>query len=124
MNRRFALTLAFTLAATASMAAPFDGQWAYDRGICGNRPDQTDVVPLVIEGSTITGYESSCDITTIEPIGSAGAAWRARLSCGGEGETWAVDALFALLTDLDGKVTTLVEIDMEAGHVVSYFRCD
>ncbi len=127
--KSFALAGAvLTISGVAAAASPFDGRWAFDREICANKPGETDMVPLDIKGDQITTYVSACTIAAIDPIGNGLAAWRVTLSCLEEGDDTqsktAIDAIFALHSDPDGKPRTLIEIDMADGTVVGYYPCE
>lgn len=122
---RLPLTLLTSLALTApALAGPLDGRWAFDLAICANQPGSGDVTPVVIAGNEITAYESGCTIDSLEPIGSMEQAWKAKLSCSGEGETYASEVIYGLIQDTEGRATTLVQIDMSEGQVIGYRNCD
>jgi hypothetical protein len=104
---------------------PFDGRWGFDPDACALQPGESDLVPTVIAHDEIQYYESHCRIETVEPIGGAeSSAWRVRLSCSGEGETWTSEEIFAIDYGIDGRRRQLIEIDLEDGFVVVRQACD
>jgi hypothetical protein len=118
---RTSLVAALLMLPAAVVAAPFDGRWALDRGDCTAKGDR---VPVTIAGDTIDFYESACEIASLEPIGSQGAAWVVTRTCKGEGETWPVRSIFAI-DQIEGKAARqLIEIDLDDGSVTVRQSCD
>lgn len=121
---RFAISALLALAASPALAhGPFDGFWAFDPEICDNERGTTDMVPLMIDFPVIEGYESRCMFDSMQRIGE-GDAWRAELSCTGEGDTWSRTAMFALDRDIEGNIRRLIDIDLDDGMVMVFEPCD
>jgi hypothetical protein len=121
---RFAFAAVLWIGVVPAVAhGPFDGFWAFDPDICGNDRGTTDLVPIMIDFPHIQGYESQCTFETMERIGE-GDAWRAELTCSGEGETWTRKAMFALDRDIEGSIRRLIEIDLDDGLVMVFEPCD
>ena len=120
------LPILLVLAAPASATErPFDGRWGFDAEACALEPGSSDLVPTVIADDEIQYYESHCRIEAVEPIGGEGtSAWRVRLSCSGEGETWTSEEIFAIDYGIDQRRRQLIEIDLEDGFVVVRQACD
>jgi hypothetical protein len=120
------LPILLVLAAPASATErPFDGRWGFDAEACALQPGASDLVPTVIANDEIQYYESHCRIEAVEPIGGEGtSAWRVRLSCSGEGETWTSEEIFAIDYGIDQRRRQLIEIDLEDGFVVVRQACD
>ena len=119
--KRFPVALVFLLGATPALAdGPFDGKWAFDTRSCASNEDDT----VIIGDGRVTYYESECDIGGVEPIGDSGAAWRAQLTCAGEGETWTNETIFAIDRGTGEERRQLIEINMADGWVVVRQPCD
>lgn len=119
------LPMLLLLAGAAAAERPFDGRWGFDVEACAAEPGTTDRVPTVIANDEIQYYESHCRIERVEAIGGGeGAAWRVRLSCSGEGETWTSDEIFAIDYGIDGRRRQLIEIDLAYGTVAVRQACD
>ena len=117
--------LLFLAGAASAVERPFDGRWGFDAEACTLQPGESDLVPTVIAHDEIQYYESHCRIETVEPIGGAeSSAWRVRLSCSGEGETWTSEEILAIDYGIDGRRRQLIEIDLEDGFVVVRQACD
>lgn len=117
--------LVLSVVGAAGAERPFDGRWGLDAGSCPLQPGESDLVPTVIANDEIHYYESHCRIESVEPIGGENtAAWRVRLSCSGEGETWASEQIFAIDYGTGERRRQLVEIDLEYGTVVVRQACD
>lgn len=126
--RHAALAVALLLPAGAIAAEPlpFEGRWAYDLESCSVQPGESDMVPTIIADGRIDYYESSCTIDSVEPIGSGnGSAWTVKLSCGGEGETWSSESIFAV-EDMgdETRPRQWVDIDLASGFVIVRRACD
>jgi hypothetical protein len=120
----FPILLLLTGAASA-VERPFDGRWGLDAESCALAPGTSDLVPTVIANDEIQYYESHCRIEAVEPIGGENtSAWRVRLSCSGEGETWTSNEIFAIDYGNEGRRRQLIEIDLEDGFVVVRQACD
>jgi len=114
----------FALPASAA-ELPFAGRWGYDPAVCATSPGESDLIPTIIANGEIQYYESQCRVETIEPIGGEnGSAWRVRMACAGEGETWTTNAIFAIDTGYDQRRRQLVEIDLDTGFVTVQQACD
>ena len=70
---------------TATANEPFEGYWAGTAAACR---DQDSDDRLAIEGATFQWYETRCTASGIKAAGAR--AWTMKLSCQGEGETFAV----------------------------------
>ena len=106
-------TLAQQLAsAHGSEAHPlgFEGRWGLVGTGCASRGD---LVPIEITSTEIRFYESRCPIAEVDPVGQSGGTWTVTVECSGEGETWTVPYVFALLDA--GQDRQLVMIDMSDG---------
>jgi hypothetical protein len=104
---------------------PFDGRWGLDAETCERAPGTSDVVPAVIANDEIQYYESHCRIEAVEPIGGENtSAWRVRMTCSGEGETWASESIFAIDHGTGDRRRQLIEIDLEYGFVDVRQACD
>ena len=74
---------------------------------------------------SITGYTFVCEISGVEPIGSAEAAWHVDLGCQGGGRLPESETILAISRphrDLPPDVLT--EINLTDGTVVTYYHCD
>jgi hypothetical protein len=120
------LPMLLLLAASASAAErPFDGRWGLDAETCALAPGTSDLVPAVIANDEIQYYESHCRIEAVEPIGGENtSAWRVRMTCSGEGETWTSESIFAIDYGTGDRRRQLIEIDLEAGFVDVRQACD
>ncbi len=122
MKRLLVTVLGLALGSTAAMAQTANGIWALLPEDCdGGFPPGNMVVDL--KEGYIAFYESDCTIESWEAVGIWDAAWRAELSCTGEGETWTVNALFAIDAPFDGAPIRLVEIDLDDGFVTGRYGC-
>jgi hypothetical protein len=111
--------------AASAAERPFDGRWGLDAETCALAPGTSDLVPAVIANDEIQYYESHCRIEAVEPIGGENtSAWRVRLACSGEGETWTSEEIFAIDYGADQRRRQLIEIDLEDGFVVVRQACD
>jgi hypothetical protein len=119
-------TMLLVLAGAAFAAErPFDGRWGLDAEACGLAPGSSDLVPVVIANDEIQYYESHCRIEAVEPIGGENtSAWRVRMTCSGEGETWTSESIFAIDYGTGDRRRQLIEIDLEAGFVDVRQACD
>jgi hypothetical protein len=117
--------LVLSVVGAAGAERPFDGRWGLDAESCALQPGESDLVPTVIADDEIHYYESHCRIESVEPIGGENtAAWRVRLACSGEGETWTSEEIFAIDYGAGERRRQLVEIDLEYGTVVVRQACD
>jgi hypothetical protein len=113
------------LAAPALAHGPFDGRWGLDVEACSLDPGTSHLVPTEIHGQEVQYYESRCTIDDLVPIGGEGSsAWRVKLTCSGEGETWQSDSLFAIDYGNQQQRPQWIDIDMETGSVVVRQYCD
>lgn len=112
MRRPAILAATLLLAAPAAAHGPFDGYWAEDPEWCGEDMFYSRNSPLMLDLPLIQGYFGECVIETFEPVAEGGDAWRAGLSCSGEGQEWTDERLFAVDRDDDGAPQTLVEIGL------------
>lgn len=103
---------------------PLDGRWAWDPAICANERGTTDAIPSEFVGNQILHYESACTITSLTPIGTMEQAWEATMTCGGEGETWEHEVIYALSRAADGSPELLIEIDTNDGMVIVRHHCE
>ena len=122
MKRILATAFGLALGATAAMAQTAEGIWALMPEDCGKGFEPGNMVVDLEEGY-VAFYESDCTIESWDAIGEAGAAWQAVLNCAGEGETWTVNAIFALDMPFDGAPIRLVEIDLDDGFVIGRYGC-
>lgn len=112
-------------AVPAAAHGPFDGRWGFDAEACALEPGTSDLVPTEVHGNEIQYYESRCTIDDLAPIGGEGStAWRVKLTCSGEGETWHGDSLFAIDHGTSERRPQWIDIDMETGSVVVRQYCD
>jgi hypothetical protein len=103
---------------------PYDGRWGFGLDTCALKPGESDMVPTVIADGEIDYYESYCTIDSSEPIGSPdGAAWRVKLSCGGEGETWTSESIFAIDDGAGERPRQWIDIDVASGSVIVRQEC-
>jgi hypothetical protein len=116
--------MALAGASGTAVAGPLDGQWALERQDCTVSPGTSDRVSLAITDTRMEFYESACEMTAIEPIGSQGSAWRVTRTCRGEGETWTVSSIFALAPQPAASPRQLIEIELENGYVTIRHQCD
>ena len=117
--KRIVSAAALVLLATPAMAEyAFEGSWAH---ACETA--EGDSIPTVFESGRIVYYESECAIGDVTAIGSADQAWRLKVSCAGEGETWDRTILLALDGDDEGNRRQLIEVDLDDGHVVAREPC-
>jgi hypothetical protein len=122
---RIILPILLVSGAASAAERPFDGRWGLDAEACAAEPGTTDTVPTVIVDDEIQYYESHCRIDAVEPIGGEEtSAWRVRLSCSGEGETWTSEEILAIDYGIDGRRRQLIEIDLEYGTVTVRQACD
>lgn len=119
MRTAWATAVLLLCMTSAIAAAPFDGKWGHDQATCD--ADEGDTV--TVANGQITYYESQCDIGPINPIGDSNSAWRAELTCSGEGETWVDDTIFAIDRGNGEEVLQLIEINMTDGSVVARKPC-
>ena len=126
MRHRLLIALPILIAGGPAFAdGPFDGRWGFDADACSFEPGTSDLVPTEIHGNEIQYYESHCVIDDLVPLGGEGTnAWRVRLTCSGEGETWTRDAMFAIDYGTDERRPQLINIDMETGSVIVRQSCD
>jgi hypothetical protein len=121
--KRIAMTgLAIVLGSTTAFAAVLDGRWGLTVESCAE-PDGIDVMTIDTTAGTINHYESLCTFTELAEIGTYGLAWRAALSCSGEGETWTVKSLLGISEVFDGTADRLAMIDLTDGFTSVYFHC-
>ena len=79
----------------------------------------------MIANDEIDYYESHCRLETVEPIGGENtSAWRVRMTCSGEGETWTSESIFAIDHGTGDRRRQLIEIDLEHGFVDVRQACD
>lgn len=103
---------------------PFDGFWAVDPAWCDADMVGTPEAPIMVDLPVIESALGQCIVESFEALGTGdGDAWRASVSCTGEGDEWEHDAIFAVGRDADGAPQTLVEIELEHGIVQIYRRC-
>lgn len=120
-----AALLPLLAAAPAAAHGPFDGRWGFNVEACSAEPGTSDLVPTEIHGNEIQYYESRCTVDDLVPIGGEGSqAWRVKLTCSGEGETWTGDEIFAIDIGTGASRPQLIEIDMETGMVIARQACD
>lgn len=113
--------LAAVLVAATAQAAPLDGRWGLDPQVC--TAVDGDFVPVVIKGDDILYYESECTVTEWKAIGDANAAWKATMSCAGEGEEWETETILALIEDGEGNPSHHVQLNTEMGRADLYYYC-
>ena len=125
--RRAAIILPMLILAWAASAVerPFDGRWGFDAEACALEPGSSDLVPTVIANDEIQYYESHCRIEAVEPIGGENtSAWRVRMTCSGEGETWTSESIFAIDHGTGDRRRQLIEIELADGFVDVRQACD
>jgi len=122
MKRIAIAGLAIVLGPATAFAAVLDGRWGLSVEAC-NEPDAVEVMTIDTAAGTIDYYESVCDISDLAGIGTLGLAWRASLSCSGEGETWSVKSLLGIEEAYDGGLDRLAMIDVTDGFTSIYHRC-
>lgn len=122
MKRITLAGLAILLGSTTVLAATLDGRWGFGLESCGE-PDGIDVMTIDTAGGTIDFYESRCTFTELAGIGTFGLAWRAALTCSGEGETWTVKSLLGISEAYDDTADRLAMIDVTDGFTSVYYRC-
>jgi hypothetical protein len=97
MNRMaWAAIAAMTLGSPCIAAEPWEGVWATEASWCGNKPGETDAVPVTITRTFVEGYENRCDVTKVTRIQRMDA-WVLDLGCSGEGEEYSTREVLALL---------------------------
>jgi len=110
----------FVSAGVAS--AQLDGRWGLFTESC-TAPDSTEIMRIDTAEGVVGFYESACDIAGLASIGEFGA-WKATLTCSGEGETWTDNVVFGVFEPWDGSPERLARIDMNDGFTAIYFRCE
>ena len=75
---------------------------------------------------TVTGSLANLlAVRSLVPVGAENAdAWRVKLTCSGEGETWTREALFAIDRGTETRRPQWIDIDMETGSVIVRQYCD
>lgn len=109
--------------ASAASAQTLDGIWALDVEACGGPGFDPGTMVIDTAARTASFYESECTFDVLEPIGTQQSAWRAMLTCSGEGETWQAKSIFAIDAPFDGSPIRLVEIALEDGFVIGRYAC-
>ncbi len=83
-----------------------------------------DIMTLDTVAGQIGFYESGCDITSWNAVGTYGGVWTATLACSGEGETWTTKAIFGLSEGFDDVPDQLAVIYLADGFTTIYRRCE
>lgn len=117
-----AAILGLALGAFPAAAHVADGIWALTPEDCELGFEPGKLVIDVAEGF-VAYYGADCVIERWDAIGTEDAAWRAKLSCGGEGGTRTVNAIFALDVPFTVAPLRLIEIDLDNGNVVGRYGC-
>lgn len=121
--KRIALAGIALIAGVGTVSAEVvDGRWSIFGESCGNEYAD-DIMTLDSEGGEIGFYESGCDIVSWAEIGTYGGAWRAALSCSGEGETWTEKVIIGLSQGFDDVPDQLALVYLTDGFTTIYRRC-
>ncbi|MEZ5753049.1 MAG: hypothetical protein R3D60_14130 [Paracoccaceae bacterium] len=114
---RLGVGLALAIAAFPALAdtAPFQGDWTFGNpAACVLGRDDPNFA-FRIEGDTLIGLESTCDLTNPTAIRDMNATLF-DAQCVGEGEEWTYRLL--LMIDIDGNLATI-----HHGSSLVYSRC-